>query len=245
MSSDTAEFVMVDTAVFAYKPVLRCLQATVEIPLWQELFAVSVEEIEAAVKPSAAAPLDLVSKIEAGGGSDLQSTLSLSKSVQLDASQLASLLAGLRQSVSLIQGPPGTGKSFIRALLTQALVKHTSEKTLVICYKNHALGQFLEDLLDIGIPPEYMVRLGAKSTTRTGLSSCASKNPTSGPSTTLSMPLRSKHFFTRTPPIDSCLHGNVSRSISAVSWNFWSSQTKMKRSFLLSKSQIVLRTISS
>jgi hypothetical protein len=167
MSSDTSEFIMVDTAVFAYEPILRCLQATVEVSLWQELFAVSGEEIEAAVRLSAAAPLDLVSKIEAGGGSDLQSTLSLPKSVELDPSQLASLLAGLRQSVSLIQGPPGTGKSFIGALLTQALVKHTSEKILVICYKNHALDQFLEDLLDIGIPPEYMVRLGAKSTTRT------------------------------------------------------------------------------
>ena len=167
MSSDTAEFVLVDTAVFAYEPILRCLQATVEISLWQELFAVSGEEIEAAVRLSAAAPLDLISEIEVGGGSDLQSTLSLPKSVELDDSQLKSLLAGLRQSVSLIQGPPGTGKSFIGALLTQALVKHTSEKILVICYTNHALDQFLEDLLDIGIPAEYMVRLGAKSTTRT------------------------------------------------------------------------------
>lgn len=167
MSSDTAEFIMVDTAVFAYEPILRCLQSTVELSLWQELFAISGEEIEAAVRLSAAAPLDLVSRIEAGGGFDLQSTLSLSKSVDLDASQLDSLLAGLRQSVSLIQGPPGTGKSFIGALLTQALVKHTSEKMLVICYTNHALDQFLEDLLDIGIPAEHMVRLGAKSTTRT------------------------------------------------------------------------------
>lgn len=167
MSSDTADFIMVDTPVFAYEPILRCLQSTVEITLWQELFAVSGEEIEAAVRPSAAAPLDLISKIEASKGSDLQSTLSLPKSVELDASQLGSLLAGLRQSVSLIQGPPGTGKSFIGALLTQALVKHTSEKILVICFTNHALDQFLEDLLDIGIPAEYMVRLGAKSTTRT------------------------------------------------------------------------------
>ena len=38
---------------------------------------------------------------------------------------------------------------------------------MVICYTNHALDQFLEDLLDIGIAPERMVRLGAKSTPRT------------------------------------------------------------------------------
>jgi AAA domain len=38
---------------------------------------------------------------------------------------------------------------------------------LVICYTNHALDQFLEDFLDIGIPPDAVVRLGSKSTPRT------------------------------------------------------------------------------
>ncbi len=38
---------------------------------------------------------------------------------------------------------------------------------LVVCFTNHALDQFLEDLLDIGIPASDMVRLGGKSTTRT------------------------------------------------------------------------------
>ena len=37
----------------------------------------------------------------------------------------------------------------------------------VVCYTNHALDQFLEDLLDIGIPADDMLRLGGKSTTRT------------------------------------------------------------------------------
>jgi hypothetical protein len=166
-SSTTAEFVMIDTPVFAYEPVLRCLQSTVEVPLWEELFALSGEEVEAAVRPSEVAPLDLVDDIEADRGRDLQPVLSLLKSVKLDDSQSKSLVAGLRQSVSLIQGPPGTGKSFIGALLTQAMVKHTSETMLVICYTNHALDQFLEDLLDIGIPADYMVRLGAKCTPRT------------------------------------------------------------------------------
>lgn len=38
---------------------------------------------------------------------------------------------------------------------------------LVVCYTNHALDQFLEDLLNIGIPAVDMVRLGGKSTPRT------------------------------------------------------------------------------
>lgn len=36
-----------------------------------------------------------------------------------------------------------------------------------MCYTNHALDQFLEDLLDIGIDRSAIVRLGAKSTQRT------------------------------------------------------------------------------
>ena len=95
-----------------------------------------------------------------------------------------SLIAGLGQSVSLIQGPPGkfincvlfqsqlltspgTGKSFIGALIAKALYEHTSETILVLSYTNHALDQFLEDLLDNGIPTQSVVRLGSKSTPRT------------------------------------------------------------------------------
>lgn len=37
----------------------------------------------------------------------------------------------------------------------------------MVCFTNHALDQFLEDLMDIGIPSTAMVRLGGKSTDRT------------------------------------------------------------------------------
>lgn len=36
-----------------------------------------------------------------------------------------------------------------------------------MCYTNHALDQFLEELLDIGIDASHIVRLGSKSTSRT------------------------------------------------------------------------------
>lgn len=61
----------------------------------------------------------------------------------------------------------GTGKSFIGALVSKVLHDSTSQKILVICLTNHALDQFLEDLMDIGIPSSAMVRLGGKSTERT------------------------------------------------------------------------------
>ncbi|KAI9687140.1 MAG: hypothetical protein M1822_002551 [Bathelium mastoideum] len=38
---------------------------------------------------------------------------------------------------------------------------------MVICYTNHALDQFTEDLMDIGIPNAAIVRLGSKSSPRT------------------------------------------------------------------------------
>lgn len=61
----------------------------------------------------------------------------------------------------------GTGKSFIGAILAKVIYDQTQESVLVICYTNHALDQFLEDLMDMGIPEKSMVRLGSKSTTRT------------------------------------------------------------------------------
>lgn len=62
---------------------------------------------------------------------------------------------------------PGTGKSFTGALLAKALFDNTNENILVLCYTNHALDQFLEDLLDIGTDQSSMVRLGSKSSSRT------------------------------------------------------------------------------
>jgi hypothetical protein len=61
----------------------------------------------------------------------------------------------------------GTGKSFIGALLTKVLHDHTDKVILVVCYTNHALDQFIEDLLKIGIPKSRLIRLGGKASTQT------------------------------------------------------------------------------
>ena len=61
----------------------------------------------------------------------------------------------------------GTGKSFIGTLIAKALHFFTPKTILVVCYTNHALDDILEGLLDIGIPPETMLRLGGKSTAKT------------------------------------------------------------------------------
>jgi hypothetical protein len=78
-----------------------------------------------------------------------------------DPSQVAALQQALTQRVALIQGPPGTGKTFVAIHTLDALLRHTGEKILVVCYTNHALDQVLAALLAKGW--DSMVRLGSRS----------------------------------------------------------------------------------
>ncbi|KAJ5150850.1 uncharacterized protein N7482_010102 [Penicillium canariense] len=158
------DFLVVDTPIFAYEPILKCLQERVEFPLTEELF---LYERDQPMKESSLAPWEVVNELQEMYRRNIQDILKTSQPITLDPSQLESLLAGLTQRLSLIQGPPGTGKSFIGALLSKVLHDHTKHKILVMCYTNHALDQFLEDLLDIGIDPSDIVRMGSKFTTRT------------------------------------------------------------------------------
>ncbi|KAL0570783.1 hypothetical protein V5O48_011177 [Marasmius crinis-equi] len=158
--------IVLDTAVFSFEPILKALQGTLELPLHQELLHWKEAD---ALNPPLDMPDPVVDRILRDPHQDLQTLLQTRKSIKLDDSQHKSLVAALTQRVSLIQGPPaiGTGKSFIGALLAKILHDHTDQKLLVVCYTNHALDQFLEDLLDIGIPSDSIVRLGGKSTPRT------------------------------------------------------------------------------
>ncbi|KAI6825134.1 P-loop containing nucleoside triphosphate hydrolase protein [Hortaea werneckii] len=160
------DFVLMSTPVFAYEPILRCLQAKMELPLSELLLSTNEDERVETDFTSEIRPCGLIERLLLSR-TNIQDLLKLRKPVQLDESQLECLVAGLRQSVSLIQGPPGTGKSFTGALLAKALFDNTNENILVLCYTNHALDQFLEDLLDIGTDQSSMVRLGSKSSSRT------------------------------------------------------------------------------
>lgn len=51
--------------------------------------------------------------------------------------------------------------------LVANLVLRCGMRVLVLSYTNHALDQFLSDLLKVGISKQYMVRLGSKSTEET------------------------------------------------------------------------------
>ncbi|KAJ7756425.1 P-loop containing nucleoside triphosphate hydrolase protein [Mycena maculata] len=162
------KLIQIDTAIFSYQPILAALQEMRSLPLSHELLCWSSDSI---VEPPSFSSLStvndrIVNAIRSDPRQDLGPLLNISKPILLDNSQALSLRAGLTQRLSLIQGPPGTGKSFIGALLAKVL-HDARRKILVVCYTNHALDQFLEDILDIGVPPHSIVRLGGKSTSRT------------------------------------------------------------------------------
>ncbi|KAH7908721.1 P-loop containing nucleoside triphosphate hydrolase protein [Hygrophoropsis aurantiaca] len=159
-SGQKIKLIQIDTAIFAYEPVLKAIQNTQEVPLSEEILF--WKKGDTLLEPSSTASR-IIQSITQNPSQDLQSLLGTSTSIKLDESQAASLLSGLSQRVSLVQGPPGTGKSFIGALLAKALHDCTVQTILVVCYTNHALDQFLEDLIKIGIPSDSMVRLGAKA----------------------------------------------------------------------------------
>ena len=139
---------LVDTAMFACEPILKCLQSKKELPLDEELLAPGTEE---ALRVSPLRPDEVIRKVEENEGHRLEEILKIGKSVNLDTSQTESLVSGLAQTVSLIQGPPGTGKSFIGALLAKSLYDHTKQTILVICYTNDLLQVSPSDAVEVFI----------------------------------------------------------------------------------------------
>ncbi|KAL5119739.1 hypothetical protein ACEQ8H_002345 [Pleosporales sp. CAS-2024a] len=152
-------FVQVDTPVFAYEPVLKCLQQMADLPLEEQLLNLTPGSAEAL---SGIQPTKIINRICDNWEHDLQSLLGASSSIRLDRAQADSLLAGLAKRLSLIQGPPGTGKSFVGALIAKILHDHTNERILVLSYTNHALDQMVIDVQAAGIPSDSIVRLGGK-----------------------------------------------------------------------------------
>ncbi|KAK2002735.1 ATPase [Colletotrichum falcatum] len=163
------KFILVDTPVFAYQPVLECLRDIVEMPLGGELLLLRTDEGEhspTSLQQSSMIQIH-VEKLQQLAQSNSHRLVLGKSHFDLDGSQILSLLHALESSVALIQGPPGTGKSFVGALAAKILLTDPSKRILVLSYTNHALDQFLEDLMKIGIPSCDMVRLGSKSTNAT------------------------------------------------------------------------------
>ena len=112
--SSGLEFVLVDTPIFAYEPVLKCLQEKVDLPLAEELLTHSPTD---GAPQSPLVPDFVVEQLKERSDGNVQHILGTAKTVTLDSSQMDSLIAGLVQPLSLIQGPPGKIKSFTPALI--------------------------------------------------------------------------------------------------------------------------------
>ena len=103
----------------------------------------------------------------------VESTWPHHKLTCLDKSQYEALKMALKQEISVIQGPPGTGKTYIGLKLVQAFLHNRqawdpekNSPVLVVCYTNHAIDQFLEDIVDAyaegPMKPPEIVRIGGR-----------------------------------------------------------------------------------
>lgn len=91
-NSKDLRFVQVDTAIFAFEPILKCLQAKSSLPLVEELFYSDLhqEQQDSLVKPTR-----VIQSIKESGGKNIQSLLDTPNPIDLDSSQLDSLVMGL------------------------------------------------------------------------------------------------------------------------------------------------------
>ncbi|KAL8618663.1 hypothetical protein ACOMHN_048839 [Nucella lapillus] len=99
--------------------------------------------------------------------------------LSLDDSQYAALRLALTHEVALIQGPPGTGKTTLGIRIAELLLgnEHLWRKDehglleqtpfLLLSYTNHALDQFLMELLRLPVlsrePCHHVIRVGSRS----------------------------------------------------------------------------------
>ena len=70
-------------------------------------------------------------------------------------------------------GPPGTGKTYLGVQIAKLLLQNTAHKEdsaggrsvvgpiVLVAYTNHALNEFMMDLVKSGVPIASMVRIGA------------------------------------------------------------------------------------
>lgn len=112
-----AHFILVDTAVFAYEPVLVGLQKLTDVPLQDILInpsthsAATTAATEASLTGVGGARVDYLKLLQKTRG--VEGSFKLPKlsnqtgTIMVDESQLAALICALTSPVSLIQGPPG------------------------------------------------------------------------------------------------------------------------------------------
>jgi len=98
------KLIHIDTAVFAYEPILTALQSKCSIPLERELLFFKDGMV---LEPPVHQPKAIVAAIKAAPTQNLQHILGTLAPIHLDLAQADALTNALSQRVALIQGPPG------------------------------------------------------------------------------------------------------------------------------------------
>jgi hypothetical protein len=102
------QLIQLNTAVFAYEPVLRQLQATKQMNLQDEIVHWNPNlPIRKVPSSDSVRYAEIVRLLKVDASSDLKLLLGLPSSTRLDRSQAECFLAGITQRLSLVQGPPG------------------------------------------------------------------------------------------------------------------------------------------
>lgn len=110
-------FVIVNTPIFAYEPILQRLQSVMEYPLSRILLA----QAPSPERLTFDGDLEtIIEQIRTSRGQSLNRIIDTEKNISLDDSQLQSLLSGLQQSISTIQGPPGEFASALPSVMSRA-----------------------------------------------------------------------------------------------------------------------------
>ncbi|KAH7098463.1 hypothetical protein BKA62DRAFT_811225 [Auriculariales sp. MPI-PUGE-AT-0066] len=100
MDPTAVKLIQVDTAVFAYEPVIKALQRMQYPALAPELFLWDNDALLEHAR-------DILELLRTQPTADIGPVLGLSRRTAFDRAQHDSLLAALTQRISLIQGPPG------------------------------------------------------------------------------------------------------------------------------------------
>ncbi|RVD87113.1 uncharacterized protein DFL_005356 [Arthrobotrys flagrans] len=152
------KLVCVDSPVYAHEPILKRLQTMRTIPLAQELLHY---EKGKEVGKTSFYPSELIPKINPE--TPLKDHVRAgTASMTMDQAQCVAIKRALQNKVSLIQGPPGTGKTMVGNVIAKFLYLYTKESIVVITQQNHICDEFLENLLEMGVGMEHVVRLGSQ-----------------------------------------------------------------------------------
>lgn len=143
-----AQLLQCSSSVFAYEPVLRCLQQATTVPLADQLLLG-----QPPCPPAYLEGVDVDAEIAVAEAKD---------GFAYDEHQRRAMELALTSTVSLTHGPPGTGKSHLGIRLVDIIHrKAPAERFLIMCHTNHALDEFLMDLVTHGMTD--IVRIGGRS----------------------------------------------------------------------------------